>query len=54
MRTKKIIEFSSIVVLTLSWFSCDKDYNTLGADIIGDNHYTFGTPNTMLRLLLFT
>ena len=34
-------------------FSCDKDYNTLGADIIGDNHYTFGTPDTEATVVAY-
>ena len=34
-------------------FSCDKDYNTLGADIIGDNHYTFGTPDTEATVIAY-
>ena len=53
MHTKKIIQFSSLVVLSLFFFSCDKDYNTLGADIIGDNHYTFGTPDTEATVVAY-
>ena len=38
---KKI--FGKIVVLStiLLLLSCDKDFNTIGSEIIGDGHYEF-------------
>lgn len=42
MISKKLIQYTSVVVLALSLFSCDKDYNTIGGDVIGDDHFQFG------------
>ena len=39
---KKILVLSSIVLL----YSCDKDYNSIGADLIGDNHFDLSTYNS--------
>lgn len=38
---KKILLSLSIVVSLLTVASCDKDYNSIGSDIIGDGHYEF-------------
>lgn len=36
---KKILVLSSIILL----YSCDKDYNAIGGDLIGDNHFDLST-----------
>lgn len=36
---KKMLVLASIVLL----YSCDKDYNAIGGDLIGDNHFDFST-----------
>lgn len=38
---KKILLSLSIVVGLLTVVSCDKDYNSIGSDIIGNGHYEF-------------
>jgi hypothetical protein len=42
MFSKKIIQFIFITVLSLSIFSCDKDFNTIGGEVIGVDHFQFG------------
>ncbi len=34
---KKIL----LVVGVLCLYSCDKDYNEIGADVLGENHFDF-------------
>ena len=34
---RKMLVLASIVLL----YSCDKDYNAIGSDLIGDNHFDF-------------
>jgi hypothetical protein len=36
---KKVLVLASIILL----YSCDKDYNAIGGDLIGDNHFDFST-----------
>jgi hypothetical protein len=36
---KKMLVLASIILL----YSCDKDYNAIGSDLIGDNHFDFST-----------
>jgi hypothetical protein len=36
---KKMLVLASIILL----YSCDKDYNSIGSDLIGDNHFDFNT-----------
>jgi hypothetical protein len=36
---KKMLVLASIILL----YSCDKDYNAIGGDLIGDNHFDFST-----------
>nr|WP_314895917.1 DUF4270 domain-containing protein [uncultured Flavobacterium sp.] len=36
---KKILVLASIILL----YSCDKDYNAIGGDLIGDNHFDLST-----------
>lgn len=45
MFTKKIILPVVLAFLGFTLFSCDKDFNTIGVDIIDDNHFVFGTPD---------
>lgn len=42
MISKKLIQYTSVAVLALSLFSCDKDFNTIGGSVIGDDHFQFG------------
>lgn len=42
MISKKLIQYTFIAVLALSFFSCDKDFNTIGGNVIGDDHFQFG------------
>ena len=53
MLTKKTVQFFLIVFLSLWMVSCDKDYNTIGADLVGDNHYTFGDPDKDVTVVAF-
>lgn len=53
MYTKKTVQFLSIVCFTLLMVSCDKDYNTIGANLVGDNHYTFGDPDTNVAVVAY-
>ncbi len=39
MKRKKILGFLSLALLSL--VACDKDFNTVGADLIGDGNYDF-------------
>ncbi len=43
-----------LVALGLTLFmACDKDFNSIGANIIGDGHYTFGTPDHEATVLAY-
>ncbi len=53
MLTKKTVQLFSIVFLSLWMVSCDKDYNTIGADLVGDTHYTFGDPDTQATVVAY-
>ncbi|WP_035668838.1 DUF4270 domain-containing protein [Flavobacterium sp. 83] len=44
---KKILVLSSIILL----YSCDKDYNAIGGDLIGDNH--FGLKDTIFSVVAY-
>ncbi|AWM13746.1 DUF4270 domain-containing protein [Flavobacterium sediminis] len=39
MKRKKVLGFLGLMLLSL--VSCDKDFNTVGADLIGDGNYNF-------------
>ena len=30
-----------LLLFAFTFISCDKDFNTLGSDIVGDEHFTF-------------
>lgn len=53
MNTKKTIQFLSIVCFSFSLISCDKEFNTIGANLIGDNHFAFGEPDRNATVLAF-
>lgn len=38
---KKILLSLSIITAFVTAVSCDKDYNTIGTDVVGDGHYQF-------------
>ncbi|RAR48034.1 DUF4270 domain-containing protein [Flavobacterium lacus] len=42
MISKKLTQYTSIAALALLLFSCDKDFNTIGGSVIGDDHFQFG------------
>lgn len=53
MFTKKIIQPIVLAFLGFTLFSCDKDFNTIGVDIIDDNHFVFGTPDREATVLAY-
>jgi hypothetical protein len=53
MISKKLIQYSFIVVLALSLFSCDKDFNTIGGNVIGSDHFQFGIKDQDATVIAF-
>ena len=53
MISKKIIQYTSIAVLSLLFFSCDKEFNTIGGDVIGDDHFQFGIKDQDATVIAF-
>ena len=53
MLTKKTVQLFTIVFMSLWMASCDKEYNTIGANLIGDNHYAFGDPDIQTTVLAY-
>jgi hypothetical protein len=53
MISKKLIQFTSFIVLTLSLFSCDKEFNTIGGNVIGSDHFQFGIKDQDATVIAF-
>ncbi len=53
MISKKTFQYSFIVLLVLSFFSCDKEFNTIGGNIIGNDHFQFGIKNQDASVVAF-
>lgn len=53
MISKKIVQYTSIAVLFLSLFSCDKEFNTIGGNVIGDDHFQFGIKDQNATVIAF-
>jgi len=53
MLTKKTVQLFTIVFMSLWMASCDKEFNTIGANLIGDNHYAFGDPDIQTTVLAY-
>lgn len=53
MISKKLIQYTSIAVLALLLFSCDKDFNTIGGNVIGDDHFQFGIKDQEATVVAF-
>ncbi len=41
MNNKLVFKSLLVVIVTVLFASCDKDYNDIGTDVIGDNHFDF-------------
>lgn len=42
MISKKLIQYTAIAALASLFFSCDKDFNSIGGNVIGNDHFQFG------------
>lgn len=53
MISKKIIHCIFVLVVTLPFFSCDKDFNTIGGEVIGVDHFQFGIKDQAATIRAF-
>jgi hypothetical protein len=53
MLTKKTLQLVAIVFLSFWVVSCDKEYNSIGSNLIGANHFAFGEPDVDASIISY-